>query len=394
VRVAISGAGIAGPTLAYWLWRTGHEPTLIEKAPWLRTGGYLIDFWGAGYEIAERMGLAPALQAKGYAVQEVRLIDRNGRKVGGFPVEGFRRSFGGRFTSVTRSDLAALIYGALQDNVETIFNNSIADIEQRDDYVQVILARGQLRRFDLVIGAGGIHSPVRACVFGPDVNFQTDIGYRAAAFEAEGYRPRDELVYVAYSEPGRMVARFALRDDRTLFLFVYADNDAHSADPHHPGDTKGVLRQAFGSVGWECPQILTRLDEADDVYFDRVSQITMNCWSKDRVALIGDAACCVSLLAGEGTGLAMLQAYVLAGELNAAGGDHRQAFHGYEQLLRPLIEGKQRAARTFASTFAPKTSLGLWTRNHASKLLGVPALADWIIRHEFRDDIKLPDYAM
>jgi 2-polyprenyl-6-methoxyphenol hydroxylase-like FAD-dependent oxidoreductase len=187
VRVGISGAGIAGPTLAYWLWRSGHEPTLIEKARWLRTGGYLIDFWGAGYTIAERMGLAPSLQAAGYAVQELRLINRSGRKVGGFPVEGLRRSLGGRFTSVPRGDLAALIYAALQDNVETIFNDSIADIEQRDSYVQVTLTRSQHRRFDLVIGAGGIHSPVRALVFGPDVNFQTDIGYRVAAFEAGGY---------------------------------------------------------------------------------------------------------------------------------------------------------------------------------------------------------------
>jgi 2-polyprenyl-6-methoxyphenol hydroxylase-like FAD-dependent oxidoreductase len=327
-------------------------------------------------------------------VQEVRLIDRRGRKVGGFAAEGFRRSLSGRFTSVPRGDLVALTYATIEGNVETIFNDSIADIEQRDSDVQVILERGQRRRFDLVIGAGGIHSPVRAVVFGPDVNFQTEIGYRVAAFEAEGYRPRDELVYMAYTEPARMVARFALRDDRTLFLFVYADDDAHSADPHDPGETKVVLRQAFGSVGWECPQILTQLDQADNVYFDRVSQITMDCWSKGRVVLIGDAACCVSLLAGEGTGLAMLQAYVLAGELNAAGGDHREAFHRYEHLLRPLIEGKQRSARTFASAFAPKTSLGLWTRNQASKLLGVPALADWIIRHEFRDDIELPDYAM
>jgi 2-polyprenyl-6-methoxyphenol hydroxylase-like FAD-dependent oxidoreductase len=394
VRVAISGAGIAGPTLAYWLWRSGHEPTLIEKAPRLRTGGYLIDFWGAGYTIAERMGLAPALQAAGYAVEELRLVDSSGRKVGGFPVEGFRRSFSGRFTSVPRGDLAALIFAALQGNVETIFNDSIAGIELRDSGAQVTFEHDQSRRFDLVVGAGGIHSPVRALVFGPDVKFQTDIGYRVAAFEAEGYRPRDELAYVAYTEPGRMLGRFALRDDRTMFLFVYADDDARSADPGDLYGTKCVLRQAFRSLGWEGPQILTQLDQADDVYFDRVSQITMNCWSQGRVALIGDAACCVSLLAGEGTGLAMLQAYVLAGELNAAGGDHREAFHRYEQLLRPLIQGKQRSARAFASTFTPKTSLGIWTRNKASKLLGIPLLADWIIRREFRDDIELPDYAM
>jgi 2-polyprenyl-6-methoxyphenol hydroxylase-like FAD-dependent oxidoreductase len=380
--------------LAYWLWRSGHEATLIEKPPQLRTGGYLIDFWGAGYAIAERMGLASALQAAGYAVEEVRLIDGSGRKVGGFPVESFRRSFSGRFTSLRRSDLAALIYASIDGNVETIFNDSIAGIEQEDGCVQVTLEHGQCRRFDLVIGAGGIHSPVRGLVFGPDAKFQTDIGYRVAAFEADGYRPRDELVYVAYTEPGRMVARFAVRDDRTLFLFVYTDDDTRSADPKDLGDTKFVLRQAFGRVGWECPQILSDLDQADDVYFDRVSQITMDRWSKGRVALIGDAACCVSLLAGEGTGLAMLQAYVLAGELNAARGDHRRAFQRYEQLLRPLIAGKQHFARTFASTFAPKTSLGVWTRNQVSKLLVVPPLAEWIIRHEFRDDIELPDYAM
>ena len=394
MRVAISGAGIAGPTLAYWLWRSGYEPTLIEQAPQLRTGGYLIDFWGAGYAVAEQMGLALALQNVGYAVQELRLVDRSGRKVGGFPVEGFRRSLSGRFTSVPRGDLAALIYAAIEGNVETIFDDSIACIEQGDSCAQVTLERGQCRRFELVIGAGGIHSPVRALVFGPDAKFQTDIGYRVAAFEAAGYRPRDELVYVAYTEPGRMVARFALRDDRTLFLFVYRDNNVRRPDVGGLSDTKFALRQAFGSVGWECPQILSQLAQADDVYFDRVSQIIMDRWSKNRVALIGDAAGCVSLLAGEGTGLAMLQAYVLAGELKAAGGDYREAFRRYEQLLRPLIEGKQRSARRFASGFAPKTSLGIRIRNQVSRLLTVPPLADWIIRHEFRDAIELPDYAM
>jgi len=394
VRVAISGAGIAGTTLAYWLWRSGHDPTLIEKAPRPRIGGYLIDFWGAGYTVAERMGLAPALQNVGYAVEELRLVDRNGRKVGGFPIEGFRRGLSGRFTSLPRGDLAALIYEAVEGNVETIFDDSIANVEQGDGCVEVTLERGECRRFELVIGAGGIHSPVRALIFGPDAKFQTDIGYRVAAFEVAGYRPRDQLVYVAYSEPGRMVARFALRDDRTLFLFVYDDDDVRRPDAGGLGDAKSALRQAFGSVGWECPQILSQLAQADDVYFDRVSQITMESWSKGRVALIGDAACCVSLLAGEGTGLAMLQAYVLAGELQAAGDDHREAFRRYEQLLRPLIEGKQQSARRFASAFAPKTSLGVWTRNQVSKLLTVPTLADRIIRHEFRDAIELPDYAM
>jgi len=389
VKVAISGAGIAGPSLAYWLWRAGHAPTLVEKAPRIRASGYLIDFWGAGYTIAERMGLTPSVQAAGYAVQELRLVDRRGAKVGGFAVDGFRRNLHGRFTSLPRGDLAALIYGAIDGNVETLFNDSIIGIEQHEDGVNVAFEHASSRRFDLVIGAGGIHSPVRGLVFGPDSQFEADLGYRVAAFEAEGYRPRDELVYVAYTRPGRMVARFAMRNDRTLFLLVHSVDHQTGADPRDPSEAKTVLRQVFGASGWECPQILAELDRAEEVYFDRVSQIAMDGWSAGRVALIGDAACCVSLLGGEGTGLAMLEAYVLASELTNAGADYRRAFQSYEHKLRPLIEHKQRSARRFASAFAPKTSLGLWTRNQASKLLDIPALADWVIRREFSDDTGL-----
>jgi 2-polyprenyl-6-methoxyphenol hydroxylase-like FAD-dependent oxidoreductase len=391
VKVAISGAGIAGPTLAYWLWRAGYAPTLVEKAPRLRTGGYIIDFWGAGYAIAERMGLTPAVQAAGYAVQELRLVDQQGGKVGGFAVDGFRRNLNGRFTSLPRGDLAALIYGTIDGKVETLFDDSITEVEQHDDGVQVAFEQASSRWFDLLIGAGGIHSSVRRLVFGPDSRFKTDLGYRVAAFEAEGYRPRDELVYVAFTQPGRMVARFAMRNDRTLFLLVHSVEHQNGPDPDDLGEAKTLLRQVFGASGWECPAILAELDRADEVYFDRVSQIAMDGWSAGRVALIGDAACCVSLLGGEGTGLAMLEAYVLASQLSSAGADYRHAFQSYEYTLRSLIKHKQRSARRFASVFAPKTLFGLWTRNQASKLLNIPALADWVIRREFSDDTGLLD---
>jgi 2-polyprenyl-6-methoxyphenol hydroxylase-like FAD-dependent oxidoreductase len=213
VKIAISGAGTAGPTLAYWLSRTGHDPVLIETAPQLRTGDYLIDFWGAGYAIAERMGLAPAVQDAGYAIEEVRLVDRSGCKAGGFGVGSFRQVFDGRFTSLPRSELARLIYEAVDGNVEVVFNDRIAAIEQRDDGVQVMFEGGRRREFDLVIGADGIHSSVRSAVFGPDVQFSRNLGYWVAACETEGYRPRDALVYLAYTQPGRMMARFALRND-------------------------------------------------------------------------------------------------------------------------------------------------------------------------------------
>jgi 2-polyprenyl-6-methoxyphenol hydroxylase-like FAD-dependent oxidoreductase len=286
-----------------------------------------------------------------------------------------------------------MIYRRVEGHVETLFGQSISGLVQDDSGAQVTFESGQSRPFDLVIGAGGIHSPVRGLVFGPTEKFEKDLGYRVAAFEALGYQPRDELVYFAYSTPGRMVARFAMRDDRTLFLFVFTDEYMTGRDPRNLDETRSVLRGAFGGAGWECPQILDELDRDYEVYFDRVSQIVMDRWSLGRVALVGDAACAVSLLAGEGTGLAMLEAYVLARELHRADGNHRAAFHRYEQLLRPLVAQKQKSALAFASAFAPKTRLGLWTRNQAVRLLNVRPLADWIIRREFRDDIQLPAYA-
>ncbi|OBH56501.1 hypothetical protein A5685_07825 [Mycobacterium colombiense] len=394
MKIGIVGAGIAGPTLTYWLSRYGHEPTLIEKAPRLRTGGYVVDFWGGGYAVAERMGLTAELHATGYAVREVRLVDRNSRRVGGFSAEPFRRNVDGRFVTVPRGDLSAMIYRSIDSRAETLFGETVSAIEQRDAGVRVTLEGGGSRHFDLLIGAGGIHSPVRDLVFGPQSRFETDLGYRVAAFEAEGYRPRDELVYLAYTLPGRMVARFAMRDEKTMFLFVFTADHMSGPEPQGVSQAKATLHQVFGNAGWECPEILRQLDGASDVYFDRTSQIVMDHWSDGRVALIGDAAAAVSLLAGEGTGLAMVQAYTLAGELNRAGADHQDAFRRYERQLRPVVEARQRSARAFATMFTPKTALGLWTRNQASKLLNIPRLADRVVRSEFRDDIALPEYAL
>jgi 2-polyprenyl-6-methoxyphenol hydroxylase-like FAD-dependent oxidoreductase len=190
-----------------------------------------------------------------------------------------------------------------------------------------------------------------------------------------------------------MIARFTMRGEKTMFLFVFTSDHMSGPDPQDVSEIKTTLHEIFGNAGWECPGILRKLDETADVYFDRVSQILMDHWSDRRVALIGDAAAAVSLLAGEGTGLAMVQAYMLAGELNRAGADYQDAFRRYEQQLRPIVEARQRSARAFATMFAPKTALGVWTRNQASKLLNIPRLADWAIRSEFRDGIALPEYA-
>ena len=193
------------------------------------------------------------------------------------------------------------------------------------------------RTFDLVVGADGLHSNVRRLAFGPQQQFEKDLGYVVAAFETQHYRPRDEDVYIIYSEPGQMAARFTLHDDRALFLLVFIRDDEPAPTTSDLAAQKAMLRQRFGGGGWECGRILACLDRAEDLYFDPVAQIKMPSWSRGRVALVGDAAFCVSLMAGQGSALAMTAAYVLAGELAKAGGGHDEAFNRYETRLRAFI---------------------------------------------------------
>lgn len=392
MRVIISGAGIAGPAVAFWLRKAGHEVLLVEAAPRLRSGGYVIDFWGVGYDVAEKMGLLPRIRDLGYQVQEVRFVDRRGHARGGFSTDAFRRLSDGRFTSLRRSDLAGAIYGALDADVETIFGDSVAGIENVGGAARVSFDRAGSRLADLVIGADGLHSRVRRLVFGPGEGAEVPLGYHVAAFEAEGYRPRDELVYVSHGVPGRQISRFSMRDDRTLFLLVFRDEYLTTPGPSTNAERKTALARAFAGVGWEWPAIESAMADVDGIYFDRVSQIRMGQWTRGRTALVGDAAACVSLLAGEGTGLAMAEAYVLAGELCRCGGDHTEAFARYEERMRPFLRRKQATAAEFASSFAPKSAFGIAFRNVVTRLFRYPFLSDLVLGRVLRDDIDLPDY--
>lgn len=399
MRILISGVGIAGPTLAYWLLRYGFEVTLVEKAPQLRTGGYVIDFWGAGFDVADRMGLVPEIRRGGYAVQEVRIVNRDGKRISGFSAASFIRTTQGRYASIARSDLAAIIFEKLGTNIETIFGHSVAQIEQPDNAqsgrpVHITFESGAKRDFDLVVGADGLHSRVRELVFGPESNFEKYLGYKVAAFQVEGYQPRDELTYVMYTEVGQQVGRFALRGDRTMFLFIFADSDPSGTDDLR--SQKAVLTKRFGNSGWECRKILEALDGVSDLYFDRVSQIRMNpergLWTRNQVTLVGDAAFCVSLLGGQGSSLAMVAAYILAGELYRSNGNYSEAFQRYQNQFGPFVARKQTAALRFAGIFAPKSERLLFVRNQIFKLLRIPWVADIAMGRDLADKIKLPDY--
>lgn len=386
MKVLISGAGIAGPTLAYWLARWGYEPSLIERAPRLRTGGYVIDFWGLGFDVSERMGLLPDLRAVSYPVQEVRCVDSRGRRAGGFDTSVFDHAMKGRYLSLARGDLAAAIYRRL-DAIPILFGEEIESLHQVEDGVEVAFTRSAPQKFDLLIGADGLHSRVRQLVFGRQPDPETYLGYKVAALEVSGYRPREENVYFMYSQPGLQLSRFALRGDRTLFLFLWADERPDLPDRDSWG---AVLSERFRGQGWECEAALDEVARAEDLYFDRVSQIRLESWSQGRTALIGDAAFCVSLLAGQGSALAMTAAYVLAWELKAAGGDHATAFRRYQERLDRFLKDKQSGARRLAGTFAPRTRLGIFLRNQMTRLLRVGWIADRVMAGELGDTLELP----
>jgi 2-polyprenyl-6-methoxyphenol hydroxylase-like FAD-dependent oxidoreductase len=215
---------------------------------------------------------------------------------------------------------------------------------------------------------------VRELAFGAEVQFEEYLGYVAASFIARGYPHRDEGTYVSFARPGRQVSRYAMRQDQSAFLLVFAEKDKPTIAAHDGAAQKALLHSKFDYNGWETSEILNQMDTAKDLYFDAVSQIHMPRWTKGRVALVGDAAYSPSLLAGAGAAFAMLGAYILAGEIYAAAGDFECAFRAYEQRLQPFILRQQNMAVGLAGSFTPKTALGVFLRDCVLNLMKVPKL--------------------
>lgn len=387
MKVLIVGAGIAGPTLAFWLNKSGHEVTIVEHARELRSGGYLIDFWGAGFDVAQRMGIVPELRTRGYLFTEARAIDRNGRKIASFNPEAVIES-NKRYLSIPRTDLAAVIYNSLGGAVELMLGDTVRDLDDDGERVRVTFNSGSTRDFDLVIGADGLHSRVRKLAFGPDERFEKYLGMVVAAFDSERYPQRDELIAMMYADVGFQAIRLSFRDDATLLLFSLR----HDGDvPHERAAQESLLREKLGAAGWEVPEMLAVMADAKNFYFDSVSQIQMPSWSTGRIALVGDAGACPSFLAGQGSALAMVEAYTLAAEL-ARTSDHLEAFARYQERLAPLIRSKQDAAQSLGLAFAPKNKFQLLVRNTVLKMMGLPKVADIAMGRSFHDRVELPSF--
>jgi 2-polyprenyl-6-methoxyphenol hydroxylase-like FAD-dependent oxidoreductase len=390
LRVLISGAGIAGSCVAHWFLRYGFEPTLVERAPVFRAGGYMIDVWGVGFDMLERYGLLEAARQRGYVFDRLEFVDERGKQLSAVGGEALRRALGGRFFSIPRGDLSQVIYETVENRAEVLYGTSIQALHQHPGGVEVELSVGEARQFDVVIGADGLHSRVRELTFGSEPGFERNLGYLAASFIAHGYPHRDEGAYVSFARPGRQISRYAMRGSRSAFLFVLADGGEAALHVHDSRTQKELLRTRFAHDGWEVPEILERLEAANDLYFDAVSQIRMPRWTDRRIALVGDAAHSPSLLAGAGAAFAMLGAYVLAQEAHQADGNIIRAFPAYERRLRPYMARQQRAAARFAGSFAPKTALGIRVRDAALNLMNLPVLGTWLARRMFANTFPLP----
>ena len=390
-NILISGAGIAGLTLAWWLKKFGFDPTIVERSPKLREGGYAIDFWGAGFDVSEKMGIIQDLKDADLKISEVTFIDEDGNRKGGLDYVKLKKLMKYRAFTLLRSDLSKIIYQRLDKDIEFIFGDNIQKIEENEDRITVIFNSGHIRSFDLVIGADGLHSNVRNLVFGNEIQFEIYYGYYTASFTIED-NIFNESSFLTYNIPRKQAAIYSLDKNKTATFFIFTSPQKLSYNYHDIEKQKKILRGEFENAGWKCPQILSKMDATSDFYFDVVSQIRMNRWSKDRVTLVGDACYCPSLLSGQGSTLAMIGAYILAGELKKANGNYKIAFEQYENIFKPFIEGKQKSAQTFAKSLVPKSKFGIWVRNIFTNLMYLPFFSRMFIRQFMDDKLKLKDY--
>lgn len=362
VKILINGAGIAGLSLAHCLQNDGHDVVILEKADGPRSEGYMMDFFGVGFDVAEKLGMLDELEAIHYPIPRLAFIDDRGREQVSIDYFKIRKLLDDRHFNFMRGDLERILYAKVKDRVEIRFATTVDSLEQHDRGVSVTLSNGTAETVDLLVGADGVHSRVRSLVFGKEDQYLKFLGYYVAAFIIDdppaGFEGTD--AFSTMNVPGRQVAIYPIRENRLATYLTYKSN--RNADELSGETARGKLREIYKDLDWIVPDLLAKCPAAN-LYFDSVSQIEMPAWRQDRVVLVGDACQCVSLLAGQGASMAMAGAYVLAEELNQCRDDIAAALGRYQARVKPDIQTKQAAARRFAKWFVPESRFRIMARN-------------------------------
>ncbi|MQA77560.1 MAG: NAD(P)-binding protein [Streptosporangiales bacterium] len=362
-RILVSGGGIAGLALAYWLRRYGFRPTVVERAAALRGGGQAVDLRGAARDVAERMGLMPDIRSAHTGTRGMAYVDRRGRRLAYMDTESFGDS-GGAIADIEilRSDLVRILLAAAQDGVEYLFDDSITALTETPDGVEVGFERSAPRVFDLVVGADGTRSNVRRLAFGPDDGYVTDGGHYLGIFATTTPYDLDGW-QVMYAMPGRLAGLYPTGSEGDARAMLFFRSPPLDVDRRDLDAQRRVLADAFAGQGWEVPRLIEAMWQAPDLYVDRAAKVTMDRWSSGRVVLLGDASFAGSV--GMGTSMALVGAYVLAGEL-AVARDHRAAFTAYERALRDYVTACQKPLPGGERGFLPPTRLEIWLRIRCS----------------------------
>ena len=385
-RVLISGAGIAGPALAYWLGRYGMHATVVERAPGLRLGGQAVDFRGPVHRaVLEKMGIWQAIHERQTAPGKMVLLNQAGAPHATLP-----EVIATEDVEILREDLIDILYQRTRHASTYRFGDRITRIEERDGGVHVRFERGEPEVFDLVVGADGLHSDMRALAFGEEQRWLRHHGYRMATFSVPRLTEGSDMQI--FSVPGGRSAALATGaggGSRAILIHLGAPV---AARPDLAAERVG-LRKTYAGMTWHVPAILDALDVADDLYLDSISTVHVDSYARGRVALLGDAAY-GGTLGGQGTSLGIVGAYVLASEI-ATAPDHRVAFQRYEALMRPYATGCQKGAMRAGMFFAPRTAWGLWIRNAAHWVLAKPRFVKWFERMAKADaeSFVLPEYS-
>lgn len=339
-NILISGAGVAGLTLAFWLKRFGFNPTMVERHPSLRTGGYKIDLRGVALDVLKRMGIYSEIVDSRTAIKYAICVDENGNEVTRMTPDLLGTRLENVDLEIMRGTLCVIMQKAIGDK-ECLFGDSIAQIVENSDGVHVIFEKNEPRTFDLVIGADGLHSRVRQLVFGDETKFIKNFGVYVSVFSFPNFLNLTDCEIEHHSHLKFVNLYRDRKDVNAKAAIAFSVAKPFRFNSREAKEQQNLIKEAFAELKWEMPRILACMEDSPDFFFDVMAQIHMHHWSKGRITLAGDAAYSASPMSGQGTSIAIAGAYVLAGELMEAQGDYQKAFAKYEEQVRPFVKKNQ-----------------------------------------------------